>query len=399
MVGSSASLEKVDNGNHLSVNSAQINQPGNIVQDTDTEHAPFIDLDMVKGQMDRLNTTLSAHADTPGVDKNLNDMNDSHITIAKPDGASYVNIDAANLRYKLRLDGFEEGHNGSLIINVDCSGWTEDLTVPENTVYISEKPQDTSETVNFSNGKVIWNFINTEGMTSNNKKINIGKTLGTIIAPDAAINLAANVNGHIIGKKVVVSAESHRTDFTGTTVPANAVFHVGKTVNGQTPAANEQFSFKMEKYANGSWESVADNIPNSGAYVNFPTQTYTQAGTYWYRLRENSDSKLGDAGYEFDTTTFLVKVEVTQEGSVCKATSSTYRADDLQDDNPVLNNTPVSEEVENPCFENTKETYRLPESGGMGTTPIMLAGLALIAAAGAAWINGKRRKLEDTSDR
>lgn len=197
------------------INGTKIDSPHNIVQDVDTESAPFIDLDKVEAEIRGLSARLASEPNT-GITLSMADENNRSVTLNTPDGAGFYNVTAKDLqKYSawaerpLRMKGFQKGKNGTIIMNIDCTG-VEKFYMPTATVFIDGVEQNTNETTEFSSGKVVWNFINAENTT-----IYTARMTGMIIAPGATVSVEQNLNGTIVAENVIINAESHRTDFTG----------------------------------------------------------------------------------------------------------------------------------------------------------------------------------------
>ena len=380
VVGSGHTIGLKDNGTALSINNVKMERPNKIIKDRDSNNRPFIDLEWVENQIRSISDNLYNQIDgldwdkiitynywgspstfTPGTRAMGADvavaqngywytspnggfyMNPT-INVNKIDGAAYVEMkpDTINgIERRLELTGFKKGHNGSLIINVDCSlmeGKT--INLPPTMLYIDGKQTAASETGEFSNGKVIWNFTHAEGVT-----INTDTMVGSIIAPGATVNIKSNINGTVIADVINVKAESHRTDFTGTTRPSTIKDGFKKQVNGGVPKATENFVFIKEKWnpETNEWKEVGRAV-NYGGEFHFSDITYTDANastkgeTYWYRVYEATEQPNLPAGsmYEISKVQYLVKDFVKLKpipGMFCQmyqveVKSSFYRLED-----------------------------------------------------------------------
>lgn len=264
VLGSSNKIGTVDNGNSFSVNGSKLDKPKNLVQDKNTATAPFIDLERVEAEIRQISTNISTYStlnQARGVTYYGDDQNKRSLNLNNPSGVGAITFKASAIsdiaNNPLRVKGFESGHDGTMVINVDCTGVTE-VTVPEATIFIDGVEQGTNEVTEFQNGKVIWNFINAEGVTINTKRMT-----GMVIAPGATVYITQNLNGTVVAEHIHVRAESHRTDFTGQiilsdesigsdeyyiTVQKIQMGYVGTTLPGA--------KFDLYRYGKNGWEKV-----------------------------------------------------------------------------------------------------------------------------------------------
>lgn len=218
VVGSGNTVTVGGNNDQVLINGTKIDKPYSIVQDTDTETAPFIDLDRVEDEIRGISERL-AQVETQGLTIDFEDENNRAIILNDSDGAGFYTVTAKELQdianfsdRKLRLKGFHPEKNGSIVINVDCTGITK-FVIPDATIFIGDQEQSTNETTNFTAGKVIWNFTNAEGV-----EIETRQMTGMVIALGASVKISRNLNGTVVAENIKVEAESHRTDFTGDVV-------------------------------------------------------------------------------------------------------------------------------------------------------------------------------------
>lgn len=215
VIGSDNTVTLGPNRDEFYINGTKLDRPYELVQDVDTASNPFIDLERVKTEIQGIAADL-AEVQTTGVTVNFGDENNRSITLNDPSGSGFYTVTAKELQQipnfsdrKIKMQGFQPDKAGSIIINIDCTGITK-FVMPDATIYIGGVEQSTNETTNFSNGKVIWNFINAEGVTIETKRMT-----GMVIAPGANVEIMQNLNGTVVAENIHVKAESHRTDFTG----------------------------------------------------------------------------------------------------------------------------------------------------------------------------------------
>lgn len=215
VVGSDNIITVQGNNDQIWIGNGKLDRPYNVVQDIDTETAPFIDMDRVEAEIKGISDKLAA-VSSQGLTINFSDENNRMIILNDSNSAGFYTTTAKELQAipnfsdrKIRLKGFVPGHNGSIVINVDCAG-VDKITLPDATIFVGDQEQSTNETTNFSTGKVIWNFINAEGV-----EITTRQMTGMIVAPGANVIISRNLNGTVVAENIKVEAESHRTDFTG----------------------------------------------------------------------------------------------------------------------------------------------------------------------------------------
>lgn len=218
VIGSENKVEFADNGNAFAVNGTKIDKPKYLIQDKDTSNAPFIDLARVEMEVRQISSKLNNFTDANLTYTSSSELQASYckLELKKASSVGVIHYTAAEVAKQLgnyvQIDGFKKGYNGTVVINVDCTGVTE-INMPQARVVIDGEEQGVNEVTEFSAGKVIWNFINAEGVT-----INTHLKTGMVVAPGATVNINQNLNGTVVADIINVKAESHRTDFTGNVV-------------------------------------------------------------------------------------------------------------------------------------------------------------------------------------
>lgn len=216
-------------------------------KDTNTK---FIDLSKVRRDSEDISRQLSGYKDIYSV-PDYHDQNQQKITIQNPDDVSVYNWNHNGFKtegYNVDIHGFERGKNGSLIINVDMRG-RQSFVMPGSTYYYSNGTQaNIAEVTEWEDGNTIWNFYD----SSKPDKIFRGKinnsraAIGIIMAPGATVDLTANFNGTVVANDIIVTAESHRTDFTGKSIDYPADFHFTKTDVKKHGLPNAVFELRDE---------------------------------------------------------------------------------------------------------------------------------------------------------
>lgn len=270
VLGSENALTLVDNGNAFAISGQKLDRPRNLIQDKDTAAAPFIDLNRVKAEVRQIGANLAGYEDCKLTVSSHEQYN--QLILTNPDAVGILNVTPSSPavfgKHRVLLDGFQSGHSGSIVINVNCAGY-ETVNLPnEALVVVDGQVQNTNEVVEFSNGKVLWNFLNASGVT-----INANRMTGMVIAPGATVNIQQNLNGTVVADVVNVRAESHRTDFTGKIVPqteededeTERFITIQKIKAGYvgTTLAGARFELYMEE--NGEWAKIStDPIVTDG---------------------------------------------------------------------------------------------------------------------------------------
>ena len=159
--------------------------------------------------------------------------------------------------------------------------------------------------------------------------------------------------------------------------------------DGREKTYSIEFSFRVERWDDQNGWTQVDIVQNFKGDILF-RETFSEAGTYYYRVSEIN----GGGAYQYDTTQYIVKIDVTAiQGNILQAEQTYYKAAEVSE---VENGQPVDKIT----FQNTTSTeepgYVLPETGGAGTTIYTAGGLALMALAGLMY-RILRRKGEDAS--
>lgn len=262
VVGDANMVSIADNGNALAVNGTKLDKPHTVIQDANTSTAPFIDLARVEREIRSISSYLASF-DTANLTVDLN-SNNGTIKLSSPNDVGVYNTTASavsgNNGNQWHIDGFSASGTGAVVINVDCTGWNSAsvITLPKALVVVDDKEQSVTETVEFSAGKVVWNFINAEGL-----KIETNIMTGMVVAPGATVEIKANLNGTVVAENVIVSAESHRTDFTGQIIPTESDAVTIQKVNKDNYAITlSGTTFELYK-----WDSSLSTFTTMGQYV------------------------------------------------------------------------------------------------------------------------------------
>ena len=176
--------------------------------------------------------------------------------------------------------------------------------------FINIKGTSTAATViNILDSGTVTNFPKIEGLVAeedesgipivfnlpNASAVNIDSistpVFGHVIAPNAEINMpTGNYNGCFIGNGMTVGGEGHRWPYDGgSLIPTSTGFTAIKTVNGETPTANQVFNFNLSEFKDNEWKSK-ETKTNNGSVIKFSDIQYStddEIGDHWYLISED----------------------------------------------------------------------------------------------------------------
>ena len=221
----------------------------------------------------------------------------------------------------------------------------------------------------------------------NAKTVNIESGIfGVLIAPNATVNIGSTSSGWIVADTVTNPGGEWHFVYQDLTKPLPVTVAARKTLNGEAPDEQTEFSFKVERWdddTNGWVEE--ETVQNFLGDILF-RETFSQTGTYYYRVSEIN----GGGAYQYDTTQYIVEINVTAiQENILQAEQTFYETGDKEQ----LNDGTKTTEI---LFQNTtgEPGYVLPETGGPGTNLFTAGGLALLAAVGLMYIKQHRRRDE-----
>ena len=349
----------------------------------------------IQGELDKLSQksdNWASQAQTEGVKADFNDLNNSWIDVSeaiKNAGDSkepiYVTIDAAHLsgdKRNITIKGIPAGAEAPMIILNVINIQGGDLTVQTHLVLEYADGNNiggSSETPNQFN-KLLWNF----GTDVNKLHFAGDYHLGSILATNAHITNAVNIDGNIIGNKVTVSGETHRWDLT----PPFVEFE-------------EPEKPKPEPKPEPEPEPAPENpTPDTPAPQPKPEETpdntedFTPPLTVDVSDLDGTDENETPAGEESTEEAIAPLPENVIEKNQKEVTSSKFMV------TPTAVNEKSSEtttkpkaEVENQNVTETSKEVGLPETGedktNLITTGIVLASIAATITALGSFINKK----------
>ena len=155
--------------------------------------------------------------------------------------------------------------------------------------------------------KVIFNCPNATSAET------VGATDGTFLVPNATFANNSVAGGFLVADTIknIGGQEWHSLSKRIPVVnPTSFVLKAGKTVNGQTPAAEENgiFTFTLSSVAEDGTETVIEQVTNNGGSVEFTKfDNIKEQGTYWYKIQETVEVD----GYSIDNTIYYAKVVVS----------------------------------------------------------------------------------------
>ena len=366
VVGSGNAVTLGGNRDNVYINGSKIDRPYQIVQDKDSDATPFINLDRVEQEMLGISAQLAVFENV-NVNYSFTDQNQRWIELTDPDGVGVYNMTAAELnQYQsnpLRLKGFKSGHSGTIVINVDCSG-ASTVTMPQSaTIFVDGQEQGTNEVVEFSSGKVVWNFRYANGCT-----IEAHRMTGMVLALGATVNINQNLNGTVVAENINVKAESHRTDFTGSIIPKADVegtyIQLIKVDMENISTRLPNAKFALYKWDDSSYVLVTNTLVTSAdGRLEVGKLSYNTA----YRLVETTAPN----GYVLKTEPYDFLVSHSDTNTYPVSRPSDFSGETVSNGHIKY-------------FHNEKQeegNYILPETGGMGDQWYLFGGFLLMAGA------------------
>ncbi|WP_375712451.1 collagen-binding domain-containing protein, partial [Liquorilactobacillus uvarum] len=222
ILGKNINVTYTDNGNHLAFNGIKMDhvKESEVYQDQGNEK--YIDFEK---EFEKLNVNSNnlAQASTIYTFKNsdFSDENNRVIDVSKmspnEDNKIIINLSSDILERDrpLIINGLSQEANApTIVFNVDGDGSNYNVASQIKLRYADGTERHNKETEDFSDAHVLWNFENTK----NGQIININSPFqGSILAPNAELNVNQNVDGNLVAKIVNIKSESHRWDLQNTT--------------------------------------------------------------------------------------------------------------------------------------------------------------------------------------
>ena len=340
VVGKNIEVEKCDNGNAWTLNGHKVNYPpvnknGKFANQLwqDSDECEFIDIDLEKENAIAINQKLKNYVDL-NIESHLDDINNQYIKINDPAGVNIYNLapnsDLIKNAYKINGCGFEHGSNASLVINVDLKdyvNWAGEkiFSIPQSRIQYSDGDYaPTSEVTQWQDGNIVWNFYDSsqpDGCYTGKIVNNSGAVTGIILAPKATVELNQNLNGSVIASDIIVNAESHRTDFTGTDLYPDSEeemlsIKIEKKWEGQKLSsvkidllANSQIKQTVELSESNDWSYEFKNLPSKDENNNEIIYSIVEPNISGYltQIEKKSDS------YFVITNTEQIDISVKKE--------------------------------------------------------------------------------------
>lgn len=347
----------------------------------------------IQGELDKLSQksdNWASQAQTEGVKADFNDLNNSWIDVSeaiKNAGDSkepiYVTIDAAHLsgdKRNITIKGIPAGAEAPMIILNVINIQGGDLTVQTHLVLEYADGNNiggSSETPNQFN-KLLWNF----GTDVNKLHFAGDYHLGSVLATNAHITNAVNIDGNIIGNKVTVSGETHRWDLT----PPFAEFEEPEKPKPE-PKPEPEPAPENPTPDTPAPQPKPEETPDN-------TEDFTPPLTVDVSDLDGKDKNETPAGEESTEEAIAPLPENVIEKNQKEVTSSKFMV------TPTAVNEKSSEtttkpkaEVENENVTETSKEVGLPETGedktNLITTGIVLASIAATITALGSFINKK----------
>ena len=370
--GTTNVITAVNNGNSFAISGTNLDRPKNLWQDQATATTPFVDLAAVKASCESLSSSLKSNSVNAYIADNLvpgaGSCDASYITLTNSDKVGFYNISASDLSHYgyFGVKGFQTGHNGTVIINVDCSGYSSAITLPNSLMYYGTGNTSVpiTETTNFVNGRILWNLYNYSGTVTTQL------LYASLLAPNATVIVGANLNGTVIGNNVTINAESHRDDFigdvqNGVTVTGNKVW----SDYGAGAPANTSVTFQLYRSTDGGATKTAYGTPVT-------LNSTTGWSNNWLELPTGSLYTIVETAVTRGTT------NVTASYAATYSTQTGVASGSITVTNQYL--------------------YALPETGGAGATHYYTLGICLVSLTAALVLLYRegtvRRRAQETNE-
>jgi len=365
-IGSSNTVTLTDGGNSFVINGTKLDSPWNLWKDASTTTLPFVDLAAVHTSTKSIASSLAGKSTvnvTSHLSTSAGSCTESYLTLTDPDKVGIYNITASAISgYSyFGVQGFQSGHNGTVIINVNCAGVSSNITLPECRMYYGSGGTATAvnfaEVTSFVNGRILWNLVNcTTTVTTR-------LMYASLLAPDATITVGQNLNGTVIGNNVTISAESHRDDFVGSL--SNGVTVTGSKVwtdYGTGAPANTSVTFQLYRSTDGGATRTAYGSP--------VTLNSTTGWTYdWTELPTGSLYTI------VETTVLKGSTDITTSYAATYSTQTGVSSGTITVSNLYL--------------------YALPMTGGIGARVYVVLGALLCLMAVCIWSLQTKRQGAD----
>ncbi len=290
---------------------------GNSVNDGNKIYAAKADLEKyVESMLSHVDTTsadLASKAATYGytiAEGGVTDNNNAEIDISGyDDGTYYINVNQDEWN-KIQNGGLKIKKNSTqtIVLNFTATEITlRNFVIEDVDTSTSVGSQQYSVSMSPFAETVIFNIAGDANVV-----IETGIS-GTVLAPNANVTVKSTSSGWVVAEKIAnISAEWHCVWDEMPTVdliPIPVGIKATKTVEGNTPTADQVFTFALEKWnaETSVWEPV-EEVNNTGSEIVFSTLSFSAAGDHYYRVSE----KTGSAGYNYDTTNYIVKVVVSE---------------------------------------------------------------------------------------
>ena len=178
---------------------------------------------------------------------------------------------------------------------------------------------------NKADGSVEFPALNYDAVGNHTYTIrekNDGAAGYTYDAKEVEVAVAVTDDGQ--GQLVANATYSSEEGFTNTYKAAatSLVVKASKKLAGATLAA-DQFTFELVDKATGQVVGTAKNKADGS--IEFPALNYDAAGNHTYTIREKNESA---AGYTYDSKTFEVTVDVTDNGQGQLVANATYSSEE-----------------------------------------------------------------------
>ncbi len=180
----------------------------------------------------------------------------------------------------------------------------------------------------------------------------INSLAGTVVAPYSKFTTGGAADGGwLLAKEIVINKEWHfLSEHTPPTSTVGASLNALKLIDGKVISVDnnnesfsEQFSFNLDQYNDGKWETVG-TAKNYDSFVGFADRSFTNGGKYYFRIYENipNNTNINGNVVTYDTRCYLIVYDITADAIGSTTIADGYPVKYVFDDSEKANEAVVN---------------------------------------------------------